>query len=359
MLALSAAAMGYRVHVYSPEEDSPAGAVSEKEIVASYDDLERVRELARSVDVVTFEFENVPSESLAAIEEIVPVRPSAKILHDTRNRLREKRLMRKIGVPVARFEPVTLDSVEEARGRLGGSIILKTTTSGYDGKGQLRVGSEPVDDVALNALFSDQEIIAEAVVEFEAELSVLVARNPSGEVVTYPVTRNVHVEGILDVSSCPARLPGLVERRAEEIARIVARELELEGVLCVEMFVESNGEVIVNELAPRPHNSGHWTIDAARCSQFEQQVRAVCDLPLGSADRLAPVAMANLLGDLWQGGRPDWERGLSIPGVALHLYGKRVARPGRKMGHLTATGSDVFEALERALTARSALNRQG
>ncbi|MBW3671351.1 MAG: 5-(carboxyamino)imidazole ribonucleotide synthase [Acidobacteria bacterium] len=355
MFAVEARKLGYRVHTYSPASSTPTGAMADVEIAADYDDLDAVREFARGVDVVTFEFENVSANAAAAAAEIIPVRPDGTLLYTTQNRLREKQYLRARGFPVTDFTAV--DSPAGLRKALDsmGELILKTTSWGYDGKGQARIRRGDSVENAWNTLDTDCAI-AEKLVDFEAELSVVVARGAGGEIRSFEVTRNDHVNGILDLSVCPSGFDTGILEEAQEIARGIARTSHLVGVLCIEMFLDSDGRILVNELAPRPHNSGHWTFDAAVTSQFEQQLRAICGLPLGETRRTVPaVAMVNLLGDLWNEQEPHWGAALEMDGIKLHLYGKGDARPGRKMGHITAYGQSPGEAKERALEARRRL----
>jgi 5-(carboxyamino)imidazole ribonucleotide synthase len=358
MCALAARRMGYRVRTYSPDRDTPTGQVADSETVASYEDLDAAREFARTVDAVTFEFENVPAETVAAVAQIVPTRPSGEVLHTTQNRLREKTFLSRRGFPVTAFRRVTtLAELQAGLGETGYPAILKTAGFGYDGKGQRRIDSAAEAEDAFNSL-AGREGILEAFVRFERELSVVAARASGGSTVNFGVVENTHARHILDHTVAPAALPPRVAREATRIAESLLAELDVVGVLCVELFLTADGRLFVNELAPRPHNSGHFTIDACRASQFEQQVRATCGLPLGSTEQLRPAAMVNLLGDLWQGGEPDWAAALADRRVSLHLYGKRGARPGRKMGHLTALADSTGEALRAALEARERLTRQ-
>ena len=358
MLALSARQMGYRVHTLSPEQDTPTGQVADREVVAAYEDLDAVRDFARQVSVVTFEFENVPARTAEAVTEIVPVRPGGHVLHVAQNRLREKTWLSQHGIPCAPFRHVrTLPELQAALGELGTPAILKTAGFGYDGKGQVRLKSVGEAASAWEAL-GGQECVLEGFVNFEREVSVVAARGVGGEFAHYGVIENAHRDGILDLSVCPA--PGVSPRTEEEavaITRAIFEGLDVVGTLCVEFFLTPGGNLLVNEMAPRPHNSGHLTIDAHVSSQFEQQLRAVCGLPLGSTQRHCPSAMAQLLGDLWQTGEPDWAAALAMPNVKLHLYGKHEARPGRKMGHLTALADTPEEAARLALAARAALVR--
>jgi len=355
MFAIAARRLGYRVHTFSPEYDTPTGQVADKEVTASYDDETAVREFAREIAVLTFEFENVPSRTVEWAAEHCPVRPSGKVLHICQHRLREKEFLAGAGLPVAPFRRI--ESAEELAASaktIGLPGVLKTAAFGYDGKGQRKLA--PSDDLtAAWQPFAGQPAVLEKFITFEREISVLVARGVDGAITTWPVCENEHANHILDITYCPARIPVEVAARARELAHKVAVALELVGVLAVEMFLLANGEIVINELAPRPHNSGHFSFDASVTSQFEQQVRAVCGLPLGSTESLRPAAMANLLGDAWSKGEPNWAGALKLPEVKLHLYGKATPKPGRKMGHLVAFGRDVDEAAEIVRAARAAL----
>jgi 5-(carboxyamino)imidazole ribonucleotide synthase len=357
MFAIAARRMGYRVHTYSPDRDSPTGQIADVEIDAPYEDLDQVREFASGVDVVTFEFENVPAATAEAASECALVRPAGSVLHITQHRLREKTFLREHGFPVTRFEPTrTADDLRRVMPGFG-PAILKTAGFGYDGKGQYRVRTLVEAEKAWAAM-GGQEAVLEAVVDFEAELSVVAVRSAEGECAFFEPFRNTHVNGILDVTTSPGPFDGGTTRRAHELARAVLEALNVTGVLCVEFFLGPSRELLINELAPRPHNSGHLTIDACITSQFEQQLRAVCGLPPGSTAMFRPAAMANLLGDLWNGAEPDWAAVCSLPEIKLHLYGKSDARPGRKMGHLTAT-ADTADSAERIVrTARALAARE-
>jgi 5-(carboxyamino)imidazole ribonucleotide synthase len=355
MFAIAARRMGYRVHTLSPLEDTPTGQVADIEYSVPYDDLETVRRFASGVDVVTFEFENVPAPTVEAVAEHVPVRPAWTVLHTTQNRAREKTYLEKAGLPVGAFAVVA--SAAEARAavaRIGTPAILKTARFGYDGKGQVRIDA-PAEVEAAWTRLGGQESVLEAFIDFERELSVVAARGIDGAFAHYGVAENTHVHHILDVTTAPAELPPAVATQAEHIARTIVESLELVGLLCVEMFLTKDGTLLVNELAPRPHNSGHFTFDASVTSQFEQQLRAVCGLPLGSTRQLAPAAMANLLGDLWIDGEPNWAAAAAFPNVKIHLYGKDRASSGRKMGHLTALADTPREAARLVRAARAAL----
>jgi 5-(carboxyamino)imidazole ribonucleotide synthase len=357
MFAIAARRMGYRVHTLSPDSDTPTGQVADHEVEASYDDLDAVREFARRVEVITFEFENIPAATVEAAAQIVPVRPSGLVLHTTQNRLREKTFLEKNGFPVTRFRPVrSLDELRMALAELGLPAVLKTAGYGYDGKGQSKIESVADIERAWQAV-GEQQAILEAFVEFEREVSVVAARGQDGSFAHYGVIENEHRRHILDVSVAPASVSQKITREAIEIARDILETLGVVGVMCVEFFLTRDERLLVNELAPRPHNSGHFTFDACLTSQFEQQLRAVCLLPLGSTEQLRPAAMANLLGDLWAEGEPDWTAACSFPDVKLHLYGKLEARRGRKMGHLTALSPSTVEAKRRVLEARAALAR--
>jgi len=356
MFAIAARRMGYRVHTFSPEFDTPTGQVADLEVEASYDDLDAVRKFAGGVDVVTFEFENVPAATAAAAAECAPVRPDGSVLHTTQHRLREKTFLSKHGFPVAPFRAVhSAAALREAVRELGYPCVLKTAGFGYDGKGQTTIKT-PVDLDAVAMTIAGQEMVVEAFVDFQREVSVVAARGADGLFASFGVIENVHRNHILDLSMAPANVPLKVEADAWEITRSILEQLNVVGVLCVEFFLTRDGKLIVNELAPRPHNSGHLTFDACLTSQFEQQLRAVCGLMLGSTKMVRPAAMANLLGDLWSDGEPNWGAALAVPEVKLHLYGKLEPRVGRKMGHLTALADTAREA---ALIVQEARKRLG
>jgi len=361
MFAIAARRMGYRVHTFSPDDDTPTGQVADREVQGAYDDLDAVRAFARDVDVVTFEFENVSSSAAEAAAEQAPVRPAGSVLHTTQHRLREKGFLADLGVPVAPYSPVrTLEDLHRAVARLGTPSVLKTAGWGYDGKGQVKINLPDDAEGAWSAL-NAREAVLEKFVDFEREVSVVAARGLDGSFAHFGLIANDHSRHILDVSVAPAPVPPMtpaIVHEAIEIARGVLEGLGVVGVLCVEMFLTRDGRLLVNELAPRPHNSGHLTFDACVTSQFEQQLRAICGLPLGATELLRPAAMANLLGDLWQGGEPDWIAACRFPDVKLHLYGKATARPGRKMGHLTALAASPEEARQKVLAARNVLARR-
>ena len=372
MIAIAARRMGYRVHTLSPETDSPTGHVADREFVAAYDDVEAVKRFAADVDVITLEFENISAESVDAASSITPVRPKGSVLHTTQNRLREKTFLAEHGFPVAPFRHVrSREELAAAVEEIGTPAVLKTAGFGYDGKGQVKmektgdvggdvgsdvggdVGSEVDGDVAgAWASMGGQEAVFEAFIDFKLELSVVAARGLDGDFAHYGAVENKHSRHILDVTTAPADVPGAVNASAVNLTRKVFEALDVVGIACVEYFLDRDENLIINEIAPRVHNSGHFTFDACVTSQFEQQVRAVCGLPLGSTEQPRPAAMANLLGDLWANGEPDWTAALAIPEVKLHLYGKQEARPGRKMGHLTAMADTREQAVERVVEAR-------
>ncbi len=355
MFAIEARKMGYRVHTFSPDADTPTGHISDVETTAAYDDLDAVRRFAKAIDVVTFEFENVPSATVDAAAEFVDVHPKGEILHTTQNRHREKTFLSANGFPVGDYRYVTdIFDLRRAVVEIGLPAILKTAGFGYDGKGQAKIRTESDIDKAFDAI-AGQPAIVEAFVDFEKEISVVCSRGQNGDLTHYGVIENEHVNHILDISFAPALVSEAVYKRAVDIARSIAEAFGYVGTMCVEFFLTGNGKLLVNEIAPRPHNSGHLTFGPCVTSQFEQQVRAVCGLPLGSTEFFRPAAMANLLGDIWANGEPNWPAALAVPNVSLHLYGKIEPRPGRKMGHLTAVAVDVAEAGNAVRDARSKL----
>ena len=355
MFAAAASRMGYRVAVFSPERDGPAAQVAHESVVAPYADLDAVLRFAHRCDVVTLEFENVPAATLQAAAELVPTRPGPDVLGVAQDRLAERRFLSRHGLPVAPHATVTSAAdLVEAIAHLGTPVVVKSARFGYDGHGQARV-SEVAEAPAAWARLGVPIALCESFVDFSCELSVLVARSPRGEIVTFGPIENHHVDHILSTSVVPSRVSNRVAQEAVGIARDVALALDLQGLICVEMFLTRGGRLLVNELAPRPHNSGHLTIEACSASQFEQQVRAVCNLPLAPMKLRAPAAMVNLLGDLWELETPTWSRAMDEPSVALHLYGKSEPRRRRKMGHLTALGTSADDAHRRVQAARNAL----
>lgn len=348
MFGIAARRMGYRVHTYEPAPDSPAGQVSDREFNGSYQDAALLAEFTDSVDVITFEFENIPADVVEALASQRPVFPRAEVLHICQNRLREKRFLQRQGYPHAPFELVeTAAQLTAALRTLGPPAVLKTADFGYDGKGQVKISAE--NSAATMAEFSGPAVL-ESWVDFERELSVICARDQRGQVAAFPAVENHHARHILDHSIAPGRFPPEVVAAATEIAVNLTHDLGVVGLLAVEFFLCADGRLLVNELAPRPHNSGHFTFDACVTSQFEQQLRAVCGLPFGSPAMLCPAVMVNLLGDLWQNGTvPDWMPVLRHPRTKLHLYGKVEGRPGRKMGHYCVLDETVDRAVNTAL----------
>jgi 5-(carboxyamino)imidazole ribonucleotide synthase len=354
MFTMRAREMGYRVLVLEPDPGSPAGAVGDEHIRAAYDDLEALDRLASRAAAVTVEFENVPAGALERLAARVPVRPAAGAVAVSQDRIREKCFLRDHGFATAQFavirRPEELGPALEA---VGAHALLKTSRLGYDGKGQAAVDSLEALQAAFAAL-SGVPCVLERRLELERELSVVLVRGADGTVVPFPVGENTHRHGILETTVVPAQVDAPLAREASRLAGEVAARLDYVGVLGVELFVAA-GRLFVNEIAPRPHNTGHYTLDACSVDQFEQQIRALCELPLGTPTLLSPVAMINLLGDIWNGGTPRWDRALALPGVKLHLYGKAEPRPGRKMGHLNCLASTPREALALAHRAHAAL----
>lgn len=359
MFALTAKRMGYRVAVLGPERDAPAAQVADQVVVGAYDDERAVEELARAVAVCTFEFENVPAAVTAAAARHTLVRPNGNLLHVAQNRRREKDTLRELGLPVCAYAAIEAEAdLARAAEACPGPAILKTASSGYDGKGQVAIDG-PAQLAEAWRSIGRAPAVLEARVSFVREISVVGARGLDGRFAAFAPFENRHANHVLDVTTTPARSSAATQASAIEMTRRLLEGLDVHGVVCVELFELADGALWINEIAPRPHNSGHLTIDGHVTSQFEQQVRAICGLPLGSVEHAPGVALANLLGDLWQHGEPDWAAALAVEGVRLHLYGKAEARPGRKMGHLTATAGDVDEAERRVLAARAALVPSG
>lgn len=344
MIALKAREMGYRIVTMDPTPDSPCGQVADLEFTASLDDVETAREMAKHAAVITYEFENVSDQLVQTLQREAYLPQGSHLLYVTRNRIREKTALQQAGIPVAPWRPVyTWEDLQKAVESLGFPCVLKTASGGYDGKGQF-VLRQPADiDLAWSQLkAADREWVLEGWVDFTKELSVIAARNGNGEVRTFPTAENIHRENILHLSMAPARIPEKVNVQAQELAQQIAEELNVIGLIAVEMFW-AEGRLLVNELAPRPHNSGHYTMDACVTSQFEQHVRAICNLPLGDTRLLTPVVMANLLGQHLQPflDRADqWGKSIKV-----HLYGKAEAKKNRKMGHFNVLASTVEEAL--------------
>ena len=356
MLAQAAARMGYRMHVFEPQAKCPAGAVADREVNAAYEDIAALSAFARACDVVTYEFENVPAAPLRAIEGLTRLHPHWSILETAQNRSREKNWLKRNGFPHARFAEVPADGDLAAGIRETGiPCVVKTADFGYDGKGQLKVMTEADVPAALRR-FAGQPVVIEQFVDFTCEVSAVVARSAAGGMEVFPVAENIHTNHILDFSIGPARGAPAVAAQAEAMAKDIAARIGLVGVMGVELFVTRGGQVLVNELAPRTHNSGHYTLDACNVSQFEQQVRAICGLPLVRPELKSPVVMVNILGDAWARGTPDWTALRARPGTHLHLYGKAEARPGRKMGHFNVLASNVETALREARAGKNLLH---
>jgi 5-(carboxyamino)imidazole ribonucleotide synthase len=354
MFTLQARTMGYHVVVLDPDPLSPAGAVADRHIRAAYVDERALSELASTCAAITTEFENVPASTLETLSRSSLVRPPVAAVAITQDRIAEKTFLQCHGFPTAPFRPVgTEHELTDALDSVACPALLKTSRLGYDGKGQAAVDAKD-DALAAFARLGGVPCILETRLDLEYELSVIVARGADGEVATFPVAENRHVNGILETSVVPARVTEGLAEQACEIATKVAEAMAYVGVLAVELFVVGGG-LLVNEMAPRPHNSGHYTMDACSADQFEQQLRTLCGLPLAKPWLLSPVAMVNLLGDLWSGGEPRWAEALKRAGVRLHLYGKAEARPGRKMGHLNCLAGDASHALTVALETREAL----
>ena len=363
MFALAARKMGYRVHTVDPTPDSPTGQISDREYCVPFSDIATLTEFARGVDVVTYEFENIPVEALDALAPRVPLRPGRDVLYTTQNRLREKQFLQGKGFPVAPFRVVQSEAeLRAAVADLGCPSVLKTADFGYDGKGQQKIVYE-TDLAAVWKQHGAYTGVLEAWVPFAAELSVVVARglvlveDEERQTVAFPPTVNDHENHILATSVAPAPLADSILARAQSIGMAIAKELDVTGLLAVEFFLTKRGDLLVNELAPRPHNSGHYSFDACVTSQFEQQLRAVCGLPLGDVRLLSPVIMRNLLGDVWGNGTPDWSGLLALPGLRLHLYGKSEPRHGRKMGHYCVLAETVDKAREIDAAAQRLLRR--
>ncbi len=362
MFAHAAERLGYRVHIYEPATDSPAAEVSAHAVHAPYTDLAELEAFVRGCDVVTYEFENIPTDPLWRLETAADFHPKWQILEVAQNRLREKTWLRKNGFPHVRFAECEVNGDLAASIRsIGLPCVVKTADFGYDGKGQQKVTDEASLAKAV-AAFKGQRAVVEQWVDFKCELSVIVARSTACETRSFPVAENIHTKHILDFSILPARVAPEIQAQALALAEAMADRLGLTGLLAVELFLTDRGELLVNEMAPRPHNSGHWTMDGCVTSQFEQHVRAVAGLPLGDVSLTAPaVVMVNILGDAWRWsgtactGEPNWNAILKTPRAHLHLYGKKEPRPGRKMGHFTVTAETTEKALELARELKAKL----
>jgi 5-(carboxyamino)imidazole ribonucleotide synthase len=356
MLALVARRMGYNLITFDPASDAPCRQVADEHIVAAYDNIDAVLKFAERCDVVTYEFENIDARAVEALEQRgVTVFPGSNVLKITQHRLSEKEFVRTAGARVTDFQRIdSLDDIESAIREIGFPAIVKTAYGGYDGKGQMVV-SDREDALKAFHLFQGTTLIWEKRVDFIKELGVMCVRDQAGNIVTYPVTENIHIENILDTSIIPARIDQDVEAQAAEIAKKIATHLNIVGIFCVEMFLLANGAILVNEIAPRPHNSGHYTIDACVTSQFEQQLRAICGLPLGDSRLLQKAVMVNILGASGTSRLAGLDEALKDPEVRFHLYGKKKSKAKRKMGHLTVLADNIDAALKIAERARGKL----
>jgi len=362
MTAMAARTMGYRVRVMDPESACPASFIADQTIVGRWDDRRAARMLATGADAVTLEIEQIGVDALTEVAEIAPLRPGVEPIRIIQDKTLQKVWLADAGIPVGPFRVVESEAeLQEAVPALGGRVFLKIGRGGYDGRGQARIGIDsPAAEEAVAAAWKflgEQPAVAEQALDLDYEISVMAARNPAGEVRSYPAARNHHENQILAWSVLPAGVPAELEAKAQALASAIIARLGLEGLLCVEFFVTRQGDLLVNELAPRPHNSYHQSERGCVTSQFEQHVRAVCNLPLGDTALITPAAIVNLLGEIWidANGEPDFAAALAVPGVRLHLYEKHTPRKGRKMGHLSATGVTAEEALARVLDAKRGL----
>ncbi|SDY11973.1 5-(carboxyamino)imidazole ribonucleotide synthase [Nitrosomonas sp. Nm33] len=355
MFTMAAQSIGYRVTVLDPAEECPAGSIAERHLCADYHDPTALHELSTTCAGVTTEFENVPADALQFLEQHCVVSPPARSVSIAQNRILEKQFLAANGFSVAPFLAIkNNDDLSAEIESIFFPGILKVSQFGYDGKGQVRINASRELPNAFASL-QQQPCVLEQLLPLACEISVIVARGFDGEISLFPIAENQHVHGILDISIVPARIPAEIAQQARKMAAEVAIKLDYCGVLCIEFFVLTDGRLLINEIAPRPHNSGHYTLDACITSQFEQQVRILCRLPQGSTALLTPVVMVNLLGDLWQSGEPAWSKVLRNPNAKLHLYGKREARPGRKMGHFTVLADTVEQALQQAEAIKASL----
>jgi 5-(carboxyamino)imidazole ribonucleotide synthase len=360
MTAMAARTMGYRVRVMDPEAACPASFVVDETIVGKWDDVDAARRLAMGADAVTLEIEQIGVDALSEVACIAPLRPGVEPIRIIQDKTMQKTWLADNGFPVGAFRVVRSETdLHEAVRVLGGRVFLKIGRGGYDGRGQAQIGLKaPATDSEIAAAWSAigaRPAVAEQALDLDCEISVMAARNPSGEVRSYPAARNHHENQILAWSVLPAGVSPELESRAEALAAAIVAKLGIEGLLCVEVFITHQGELLVNELAPRPHNSYHQSERGCVTSQFEQLVRTTCNLPLGDTALITPAAIVNLLGEAWLAGKPDFAAALAVPGVRLHLYEKHTPRVGRKMGHLSATGCTAAEALQRVLEAKGRL----
>jgi 5-(carboxyamino)imidazole ribonucleotide synthase len=355
MFTLAAHSMGYRVIVLDPDPHSPAGLIADQHINADYQDRAALQMLGDECAAITTEFENIPAESLEFLEQYCPVRPGADAVRIAQNRINEKTFIRQQGLATAPFAAIyEAADIEDAISGLQPPLLLKTASMGYDGKGQQQVSTADEAGAAFIQA-GGAPCILEEMVELEREISVILVRNTSGLTAVYPVGENRHVNGILDTTIVPSGVDTAIIDAAIDMARKLADAMNYCGVLAVEFFCTRQGELLINEMAPRPHNSGHYTVDACATSQFEQQVRMMCGLAPSDTKLLSAVVMTNLMGDIWNDGTPAWQHVLNEPGAHLHLYGKREARPGRKMGHINCLADDADSALQATAKIRAAL----
>lgn len=356
MFTLAAHSMGYRVVVLDPDPHSPAGLIADQHIKADYRDRAALQMLGDECAAITTEFENIPADSLEFLEQYCPVRPGADAVRIAQNRIHEKTFIQQHGLATAPFAAIyEATDIDEVFAGLTPPLLMKTASMGYDGKGQLPANTPDEARVAFSQM-DDAPCIIEERVELEREISVVLARNINGETAIYPVAENRHENGILDTTIVPSAADASITATAIDMARQLAAAMNYCGVLAVEFFCTRQGELLINEIAPRPHNSGHFTVDACATSQFEQQVRMMCGLKPSNTQLLSPVVMTNLTGDIWGDSDPAWQHVLNEPGAHLHLYGKREARPGRKMGHINCLADEVDDALEITARIRAALN---
>lgn len=352
MLILAGRNLGYRFHVFEPKGPCAAGMVADLEINADYSDEAALRKFAEGVDIITLEFENIPSAVIDMLSAIKPVMPGSRALHICQHRQREKDFLKESGLPCVPFEYAdSAESLKAAVEIIGYPCVIKTAAFGYDGKGQIKLNApeEAADcDYLWNFLENPPRVVVEKWIHHVGEFSVVCARKADGSKITFPMAENVHVHHILHASIVPARITEATQTTGAQLACEIADLLDVVGLIAVELFLEEDGTLIINEMAPRPHNSGHYTMDGCLTSQFEQHIRAVTDLPFGSVELHQPTVMINLLGDVWDKGEPDWSALLSDPNAKLHLYDKGEARPGRKMGHFNLLGDDIDATLAAA-----------
>ena len=345
MFTTAAQTMGYKVIVLDPDPHSPAGVIADQHLCAKYDDEEILESLARACDAVTTEFENIPASTLAYLESKTVVHPSSDALSKTQNRIIEKQFIASLGIAVAPFLPIrTEKDIEDVESHIQLPAILKVANFGYDGKGQV-VCHSLKDIRQAFALLNQAECVLEQRINLEREVSTVLARGQLGDISNFPIAENTHINGILHSTTVPSAISGQQAQIVMEIADKIAEGLNYVGTMAVEFFISKEGDIIVNEIAPRPHNSGHFTLDACETSQFEQQVRMLCNLPSGNCELKSPVVMLNILGDVWGSSEPHWHDLLSIPNNKLHLYGKQEARPGRKMGHFNVLAASTKQAM--------------